>query len=57
MTRAGADVKGAREIEDLFAGITERDKDMVIGYLSALNDKAIADNSREQQDKPLAVTT
>ncbi len=50
MTRAEADVKSAREIGDLFAGITERDKDMVIGYLSALNDKAIADGSK-QQDK------
>lgn len=57
MTYLRASTEDATRVNDLFARISENDKNMAIAYLSALVDKTVADGNREQQDKPLTVTT
>lgn len=57
MTYSKKDIEDANKMYNLFLNLSERDKVMANGYLSALIDKTNADNGREQQDKPLAVAT
>lgn len=57
MTYSKRDIKDANKMRDLFLILSEQDKAMVNGYLSALVDKTVAGGNREQQDKPLTVVT
>lgn len=47
------DLEDGKKIITLFAALEESDKNLVIGYLSALNDKQVRD--REKQTKLAAV--
>lgn len=51
MAYPGIDTKEAVMFGTLFASITDQDKNLVIGYLSALNDKAVADRKMEQDKR------
>lgn len=51
------DIEDANKMCSLFLILSEKDKIMANGYVSALADKTVADNNREQQGKPLTVAT
>ncbi len=57
MTYSKKEIEDANKMYNLFLNLSERDKVMANGYLSALADKTIANGNGEQQDKPLAVAT
>lgn len=50
MTYLGVDTRDAVKIDELFKQIPEDDKNMVIGYLSALADKAVVDKGKQLQE-------
>lgn len=45
----GIDTSDATKIDNLFKQISESDKNMALGYLSALADKAVADKGKQLQ--------
>lgn len=51
------DIEDANKMCSLFLILSEKDKIMANGYVSALADKTIANRDESQQDEPLAVTT
>ncbi len=57
MARSKRDIEDANRMRDLFLILSEGDKAMVNGYLSALVDKTVANKDEPQQDEPLAVAT
>lgn len=44
------DIKDGKDIAALFENISEESKIMIIGYLSALKDKEIADSGKKLQE-------
>ena len=49
MTYLGMDTSDAIKIDDLFKKISEDDKNMALGYLSALADKAVVNEGKKLQ--------
>lgn len=52
MALRNCDIEDGKRIADIFATLSEENKNMAIVYLSALRDKEIADSYKTQKESP-----